>query len=131
MRTLDVSASQPGELNGPGGIAMGADRKVYVYDRGNDRVHVFDENLHHVQSVVLKDGEKLKKIVGVAACDGTGNLYAADSAANTVYKFNKDRQLVLTIGDSGAHTLPTALCVQDGFLYITEFRNKAGVSVHS
>ncbi len=123
VRTLDKVGSQPGEHNDPLGIAVGADRKVYVCDRGNGRVQVFDDNLHHIQSVVPEEGETFSNTLGVA-CDGSGNLYAADCGANTVYKFDKDGQLVSTVGDSGAHTLqrprPIGLCVQDEFLYITE-----------
>ncbi len=48
MRALDKVGSQPGELKNPWGIAVGADQKVYVCDRGNGRVQVFDENLHHI-----------------------------------------------------------------------------------
>ncbi len=123
VRTLDKVGSQPGELNGPWGIAVGADRKVYVCDRGNRRVQVLDENLHHIRSVVPKSGETFKYVLGVA-CDGTGNLYASDT--NTVYKFDKDGQLVSTIGASAA----AGLCVQDEFLYIAEYAAKQ-VSVYT
>ena len=43
LKMWGTKGTGPGQFNGPHGIAVGLDRRVYVSDRGNGRIQVFDE----------------------------------------------------------------------------------------
>ena len=81
----------PGEFNCPHGITVGNDDRVYVMDRSNDRIQVFDENGGYLSQWHMRDPNK-------AVIDERGVMH-----------FAADRQVQLTdlgggyIGAWGEH----------------------------
>jgi hypothetical protein len=90
-----------GNLRAP--IAVGPDGKVYVADRGNDRVEVFSSTgqfVRQVGSFGTRRGE-FTVILGLAV-DSVGNAYVADDAQQTLSKFSPAGRFEWSIGGRAA-----------------------------
>ncbi|MDP3544321.1 MAG: hypothetical protein Q8T11_17790 [Elusimicrobiota bacterium] len=118
--TLNVFVGDPGRLmllgdhemfNMPEGVAVGADGKIYVADRNNDRIAVFsstgallasfggrknddeDHGKHEKSTTTLR----LNKPSGVAV-DAAGGIYVADTNRDRVLKLSAEGQVLLSLG---------------------------------
>jgi DNA-binding beta-propeller fold protein YncE len=84
------SGSGNGQFNAPDGIALSPDNsKVYVVDKGNNRVEVFDSSGNYLSqfgSYGLAPG--FFNAPSFIAVDGAGYLYVTDSGNNRVEKFS-------------------------------------------
>jgi DNA-binding beta-propeller fold protein YncE len=92
----------PGEFGFPGGIAVGADGRVYVSDTMNYRVQVFDPDLKFMTSFGrLGDTPgDFRRPKGIAI-DGEGIIYVIDSDFNNFQMFNPEGQVLLAVGEYG------------------------------
>jgi sugar lactone lactonase YvrE len=66
----------PGEFNMPHGIAMDSKGRLFVADRGNNRIQIFDQ-----EGNFLNEWKQFGKPCGVAI-DRNDNIYVADSDSN-------------------------------------------------
>ena len=128
------------EGTGPGefasllhGIAVDAEQRIYVADRGNHRIQVFDRN---GEFLAEWPGIRFPCYVGVSEDQF---VWVADGLTNKILKYDTDGNLLYSWGTFGgepgqlfgAHHLSTD---SDGNLYVTEvwggrsqkFRPKAG-----
>jgi peptidylamidoglycolate lyase len=85
----------PGEFNTPHGIATSADRKVYVADRSNSRIQVFDENGTFLD---MWPNIKAPHDVEVAA---DGNVWVSDGDTNKMLKYTPNGKLLYSFGTYG------------------------------
>ena len=77
----------PGEFNVPHGIAIDSQGRVFVADRGNNRIQIFDEN-----GKFLAEWKQFGKPCGLFI-DANDHLYVADSDSNKDlwdYKYSVD-----------------------------------------
>lgn len=112
----------PGEFNLPHAIQVDAAGRVYVGDRENDRIQVFDAN-----------GTFLRQIDGIAPfglyLTAAQELFVADGRANRVVKMTLDGQILTSWGSSGeqpgnfqmAHGLTVG---RDGAVFVSEITGK-------
>src|ERR1700687_354438 len=104
--------SGPGQFNWPAGLLAGGDGNLYVADRDNARIQVFDPNGKYVSQFGT---EQLYGPTGVAR-DGAGNFYVVDSARDRVQVFDSAGELLFGFGESGSgpgqFQLPLRVAVQ-------------------
>ncbi|HMJ64404.1 MAG TPA: peptidyl-alpha-hydroxyglycine alpha-amidating lyase family protein [Candidatus Binatia bacterium] len=112
----------PGEFNLPHAVRLDAAGHVYVGDRENDRVQVFDGN-----------GKFLRQFGGFAPfglfITPHQTLFVADGRANKVLKMTLDGKVLASWGATGAEPgnfqLPHGLTVAgDGAVYVGEINGK-------
>ncbi len=94
LKMWGTKGTGPGQFNGPHGIAVGLDRRVYVSDRGNGRIQVFDE-----------EGNFLEEWPGIAPhtilMSRDQHLWAFDSRTDKVVKFSLEGHLEYSWGTHG------------------------------
>ncbi len=116
--------SDTGEFNTPHTIATDAKGLVYVGDRGNKRIQVFDG-----------DGKFLKQFTNVGApwaiCITPGPkqyIYSSDAMPGKIYKLDLDGKLLGTFGQNGKQTgqfgwIHEMACPAENVLYVGEILN--------
>jgi DNA-binding beta-propeller fold protein YncE len=111
-----------GEFNLPHAVRLDAAGHVYVGDRENDRIQVFDAN-----------GRFLRQFGGCAPfglfITPDQTLFVADGRANRILKMNLDGKVLASWGTTGAgpgnFQLPHGLTVAgDGAVYVSEITGK-------
>lgn len=122
LRAWGKKGAGPGEFNLPHAVQLDAEGRVYVADRENNRIQVFES-----------DGKYIRQIQGIApfglflAPDQT--LYVADGRANNVVRMTLDGKKLSAWGTTGEEPgnfrLPHAVTVAaDGSVYVTEITGK-------
>jgi sugar lactone lactonase YvrE len=112
----------PGEFNLPHAIAVGPDRRVYVSDRSNSRIQVFDENGKHLDS-----WPNIRSPFSLHMAKD-GNLWVSDGATNKILKYDLTGKLLYSWGTWGqfpgglwgVHSFDVDA---DGNLYVAEVYN--------
>jgi DNA-binding beta-propeller fold protein YncE len=111
-----------GEFNLPHAIRIDSKGHVYVGDRENNRIQVFDAN-----------GKFIRKIEGFAPyglfITPEDILFVADGRANQILKMTGDGKLLASWGEKGSgpsqFEMPHAIAVgADGAVYVTEINGK-------
>ena len=111
-----------GEFNLPHAIQVDAKGLVYVGDRENDRVQVFDG-----------EGKFVRQFGGMAPfglfITQDQHLFVADGRANKIFKLTLDGKVLTSWGATGAESgnfqMPHGLTVAiDGAVYVTEITGK-------
>ena len=118
-----------GQLAWPNGIAVDDSGNVYVADRDNHRVQVFNSSLDHASTVGFfgsGDGQ-FDRPEGVAV-DGSGNVYVADTGNDRVQVFDFSLDHAATVGSSGSgggqFSSPSGIAVDgSGRLYVADTGN--------
>jgi len=128
LKSWGAKGSKPGEFNTPHSIAADAQGNIYVADRGNRRIQVFDGegNLLRVMTIdvpydpdaqpaiggkpdvqkLIKSGAVLTQTPGApwALCITPGPnqvLFASDAYPGRVYKMTLDGKVLGVLGESG------------------------------
>ncbi|EEG77709.1 NHL repeat-containing protein [Dethiobacter alkaliphilus] len=110
----------------PGGIALDADKNIYVADGNNARVQVFNPDGTEVLYVIYggsADNEQLSR-PGNVAVDRNGYIWITDTFSHRVFVFNGE-QLMTSFGGLGIGEgelyFPYGLDFDDnGNIYVTE-----------
>jgi len=122
LKTWGKKGTAAGEFNLPHSVQLDAQQHVYVADRENNRIQVFDA-----------DGKYLRQMEGFAPyglfITPDQNLFVADGVANKVLKMTLDGKILASWGATGAEPgnfqLPHMLTVaKDGAVYVTEITGK-------
>jgi len=121
----------PEEFRRPGRVKISPDQKLYICDRGNDRIQVFDRNLKFVK--MFETEEEFGRPVDIAF-DDTDHIYVSDLNRNQILKFTSQGVLKLAIGNHGSGpgelSSPRGLYIHKNFIYVNE-RDNQRVSVFS
>jgi len=122
LKAWGQKGTGPGEFNLPHAVQVDAQGRVFVADRENNRIQVFDA-----------DGRFLRQFGGFAPfglfITPDQSLFVADGRANQVLKMTLDGQVLATFGGTGAEPgqlqLPHGITVaRDGAVYVTEITGK-------
>lgn len=122
LKAWGKKGTGPGEFNLPHSVQVDAAGKVYVADRENNRIQVFDAG-----------GQFLRQIEGIAPfglfITPDQVLFVADGRANRVVKMTLDGKILTSWGVTGSEPgnfqLPHMLTVgRDGAVYVTEITGK-------
>jgi DNA-binding beta-propeller fold protein YncE len=128
LKSWGSKGSKPGELNTPHSIAADAQGNIYVADRGNRRIQVFDGEgnvLREIRIDVPFDGKPqpaIGNMPDLAKIEASGGpktmmpgspwavcitpgpnqvLYASDAYPGRIYKLSLDGKLLGVLGESG------------------------------
>jgi streptogramin lyase len=122
VKSFGEPGSGPGQLNTPHSIAIDARGNVYVANRGNVRIEVFDG-----------DGKYLRQSPGApwAVCITPGAnqvLYAADAYPGRIYKLTLDGKMLGVLGKAGKQPkqfgwIHEIACPSENELYVAEILN--------
>ena len=119
------------EFKNPRGVALSRQNELYVCDRDNHRIQVFDSNLQFLRCLNLDPSDPLlKKAVkpNDVAFDTTGKMYVVDCANNCVLLFTSAHCYLGSFGTKGEGVgklcTPECVHVNNSLVYITEYRGK-------
>ena len=123
IKCIDRMGSKEGEFEYPLGVTIHSNQ-VYVCDRDNDRIQVFDLDLNFIRSIGSRGSgrEEFDRPRDVAF-DTTGNMYVVGN--DTVQVMDSSGQFVRMFGQEGEGRLsrPTALHIADKYVYVSDRRS--------
>ena len=125
MKVVEREGRQPGEFKTLGMIKIIND-KLYVCDRGNNRVQVLNTELEYVNSFGCHgNGDGQFNLPNGIAQDRAGNLYVTDSRNNRVQVFDCKGQFLSTFSKKGVASkqlrFPCGICVgSDQLVYVCD-----------
>jgi DNA-binding beta-propeller fold protein YncE len=114
--TLLVGDRETPSMRQPYGIAVGADRRIYVADTFGRAIHVYDLKKPGYSSIRV-DGDSL---IGVAVV-GAG-LYVTDSVSGRVIALDAKGRTRWTLGRSHGFDRPTGLVAAPDRLFVVDTR---------
>ena len=148
LKSFGEPGNQPGQFNTPHSIAIDAQDNVYVADRGNSRIQVFDDDGKFIRAIKINVplppdarpaiGNKPTATVGTQApgspwaiCITPGPhqvLYASDSYPGRIYKLSLDGTVLGVLGKAGKQLkqfgwIHEIACPSENELYVAELLN--------
>jgi sugar lactone lactonase YvrE len=99
IKTWGTLGSGPDQLNQPHALAMDSKGRLFVGDRGNDRIVIFDQN-----GKILDTWYQFSRPSGIAI-DKKDRIYVADSESGSVAPTRKDWKRGIRIGSAKDGTL--------------------------
>jgi hypothetical protein len=101
----DPANPGPSEFNAPHSIAVSADRRVFVVDRGHQRMQVFDENGTFLDMWPLRSPywpDSINTLVVSHIITEDQFIWAGDTGTNRILKFDLDGNFLYSWGAPGA-----------------------------
>ena len=129
LKVVGQKGTQPGQFNHPSLIKV-IDDKVYMCDRGNHRVQIFNTELEYINSFGCRgDGDSQFNEPNGIAQDRAGKLYVTDTRNNRVQVFDCNGQFLYAFSRKGADSKqldrPHGIFIgSDQFVYVCERGNK-------
>ncbi len=150
LMSFGEPGDQPGQFNTPHSIAADAQGNIYVADRGNRRIQVFDGNGKFLRQITIDvpfDYASASPAIGrKPAPDATGTqspgapwtvcitpgpnqvLYASDAFPGRIYKLSLDGKVLGVLGESGKQLkqfgwIHEIACPSENVLYVAELLN--------
>jgi DNA-binding beta-propeller fold protein YncE len=124
----DPANPGPSEFNAPHSIAISADRRVFVVDRGHERMQVFDENGVFLDMWPLRSSHwppEIRTLVVNHIITEDQFIWAGDTGTNRIMKFDLDGNFLYGWGvpgpEPGRLACPHGLSTdQEGNLYVAD-----------
>ena len=124
-----ATGAEPGQMDGPSGLAFDSNDDLYLVDSRNDRVQKFAKDGRYITGwggSGSGDGQ-FNRPWGVTV-DSDDNVYVADWGNDRVQKFAGDGEYLMTFGSSpeegGDLSRPADVAVDsDGDVYVTDWGN--------
>jgi DNA-binding beta-propeller fold protein YncE len=150
LMSFGEPGDQPGQFNTPHSIASDAQGNIYVADRGNRRIQVFDGSGKFLRQITIDvpfDYASASPAIGrKPAPDATGTqspgapwtvcitpgpnqvLYASDAFPGRIYKLSLDGKVLGVLGESGKQLkqfgwIHEIACPSENVLYVAELLN--------
>jgi DNA-binding beta-propeller fold protein YncE len=148
LKSWGEPGDKPGQLNTPHSIAVDAQNNVYVADRGNRRIQVFDAEGKFLRQITIDVpapadaraaiGNKPTQTTGTMApgapwtlCITPGPnqvLYTSDAFPGRIYKLSLDGKLLGMLGKAGKQSgqfgwIHAIACPSENELYVAEILN--------
>jgi DNA-binding beta-propeller fold protein YncE len=148
LKSWGESGDQPGQFNTPHSIAADAQGNIYVADRGNRRIQVFDGDGKFLRQITIDVPAKpdARPAIGNKATQTTGTmspgapwtvcitpgphqvLYTSDAFPGRIYKLTLEGKLLGMFGESGKQLkqfgwIHEIACPSENELYIAELLN--------
>jgi hypothetical protein len=148
VKSWGTPGSGPGQFNTPHNIAVDAQGNIYVADRGNRRIQVFDGDGNFLRQITIDVpappdarpaiGNKPTATTGTMSpgapwtvCITPGPhqvLYASDAFPSRIYKLSLDGKVLGWLGESGKQLgqfgwIHEMACPSENTLYVAELLN--------
>ena len=125
-KCVDSTRGQPEDpFRRPGRVKISPDEKLYICDRGNERIQVFNRDLKFDK--IFKTKVEFGHPVDVTF-DDMGHIYVSDMNRNKIFKFNSQGNLELAIGSHGSGpgelSSPRGIHIHKNFIYVNERNNQ-------
>jgi DNA-binding beta-propeller fold protein YncE len=125
---VDRTNPGPSEFNAPHSIAISADRRVFVVDRGHQRMQVFDENGVFLDMWPLRSPywpDNINTLIVNHIITEDQYIWAGDTGTNRIMKFDLDGNFLYSWGAPGGQpgrlSCPHGMSTdQDGNLYVAD-----------
>ena len=124
IKCVGWMGSKDGEFCYPRGVTINS-TQVYVCDRDNHHIQVFDLDLNFIQSISSRGkGRGEFHQPHDVAFDTAGNMYVAEFGNERVQVMDSSGQFIRVFGQKGKgrQILPTALYVADKYVYVSDFK---------
>ena len=129
VKSVGSSENGSGRLqfNFPEGITVHpTTRQIFVADRCNNRIHVFNDDLTFSHIITPSDG-RLFEGPNDVALDNEGYLYVAEYINHCITKLTTKGQYIKTFGYKGSApgqlSWPTSLIINNNLVYVTDNNN--------
>lgn len=148
LKSWGTPGSGPGQFNTPHSIAVDARGDVYVADRGNRRIQVFDGDGNFLRQITIDipAPSDARTLIGPKPTSATGTmgpgapwaicitpgphqvLYSADAYPGRIYKLTLDGKVLGMLGESGKQLkqfgwIHEIACPSENTLYVAELLN--------
>ena len=120
IKCVGRRGSKEGEFDGPCGVTIHSNQ-VYVCDRDNHRIQVFDLDLNFISSI--SSHGKGRVAFDDVAFDTAGNMYVAEYGNKRVQVMDSSGQFIRVFGQEGKGKMkgPTALLIADKYVYVSDY----------
>lgn len=130
LNSVGREGTELSEFKNPRGLAVSNRNELFVCDRDNHRIQVFNSQLKYLRCINLRniDRQLLKPSQpnGIVF-DGSGNMFVTDYANNCILYFSLTEQFILSFssegGNQGCLAGPESIHIDKGLLYVTESTN--------
>ena len=120
IKCVGQRGGKEGEFNVPRGLTL-RDNLVYVCDRNNDRIQVFDLDLNFVRSIGSRgSGRGEFDAPFDVKFDTAGNMYVAEWGNERVQVMDSSGQFIREFGQ-GKLSTPSALLIADKYVYVSDY----------
>ena len=148
LKSWGEPGEKPGQLNTPHSIAVDAQGRVYVADRGNRRIQVFDSEGKFLRQITIDVpiDANARPAIGNKPTQTTGTmapgapwaicitpapnqvLYSSDAFPGRIYKLSLEGKLLGVLGESGKQLkqfgwIHEIACPSENELYVAELLN--------
>ena len=119
IKCIGKKGGKEGEFYDPQGVTL-YDNQVYVCDRNNYRIQVFDLDLKFVRSI----GKFIAPFD--VKFDTAGNMYVAEFSNKRVQVLNTSGQFIRAFGQEGEGKLrqPSGVHIVDKYVYVSDWIGK-------
>ena len=119
IKCVGRKGGKEGEFNVPHGLTL-RDNLVYVCDRNNNRIHVFDLDLNFVRSIGSRGSGRGKFDQPFdVKFDTAGNMYVADGGNKRVQVMNSSGRFIRKFGRGNLRE-PSDLLIADKYVYVSD-----------
>ena len=125
IKYIGREGSKEGEFDDPRGVTL-YDNQVYVCDRNNHRIQVFDLDLNFVRSIgSCGKGRGEFGAPFDVKFDTAGNMYVAEFVNERVQVMDTSGQFIRVFGQEGEGKLcePSGLHIADKYVYVSDFNS--------
>jgi hypothetical protein len=148
LKSWGEAGDQPGQFNVPHSVAMDAHDNLYVADRGNRRIQVFDTDGKFLRQFTIDVAvdSNARPAIGFKPTQATGTmapgspwalcitsgpnqvLYSSDAFPGRIYKLSLDGKVLGVFGQSGKQLkqfgwIHEMACPSENELYVSELLN--------
>ncbi len=121
VKQVDFSKVPEAETFYPGNIAIDSADNVYIIDRANSRVLLFNPNLQFEREVLRDTKTRISDI----KVDNQGNIYTLSTIEGVVKKYDGSGRKILEFGrrgqDKNEFNFPVSLAVDEkGLIYVVD-----------
>jgi len=129
LPTLELRDVWEGSLQEPVALAVDSHERIYVLDRGLERVLRFDPAGVPDESYNLMISRSALQSPAAIAIDAAGHLCVSDEHLDLILRFDVDGQALSVLTPEGGPAQPRALAVHGNRLYVADAEG-GGIWVH-